>query len=96
MAKALLFKNTWPADSERSTAEVNLGLFPNHQTTKAVVESANESTDEELFRLCENAGYAKILKIGEFLQTSPARNSAGMLSILCGEAGNPTSEEGGQ
>ena len=37
-----------------------------------------------------------ILKIGEFIQTRPARNSDGELSIPSGEAARPTSVEGGQ
>ena len=40
--------------------------------------------------------YAEILKIGEFLQPKPARNSAGMLSTPCGDFDRPTSVEGGQ
>ena len=32
----------------------------------------------------------------EFLQTRPPRNSAGLLSIPCGEADSPTSVEGGR
>ena len=90
------FENTWHADSERSTAEGNLRPFPNEQTRKAVVEKANEKTNEELDRLCFLADYAEILQIGKFLQTRPARNSAGMLSIPCGEADKPTNVEGGK
>ena len=39
-ARASPFENAWHADRERSTAEGNLGLFPNQRTTKAVVENA--------------------------------------------------------
>ena len=39
------------ADSERSTAEGNLQLFLNQQTTKAVAERANGTTANELVRL---------------------------------------------
>ena len=42
------------------------------------------------------ADYAEIFNIGELHQTRPARNSAGMLSIPCGEVDRPTSVEGGQ
>ena len=41
-------------------------------------------------------GDAEIWKIGEFSETRPARNSAGLLSILCGEADRPTTVERGQ
>ena len=78
------------------TAEGHLQLFPNHETTRAVVERANESTEEELVRLCKIAHYAEILKIGEFLHTRPSRNSVAMLSIPCGEVDRPASVEGGQ
>ena len=40
--------------------------------------------------------YAEILKIGEFCQTRPSRNSDEMIRIPCGEADRPTSVEGGQ
>ena len=78
------------------TAEGHLQLFPDHETTWAVVERANESTEKELVRLCKIADYAEIQKIGEFLQTRPSRNSVAMLSIPCGEVDRPTSVEGGQ
>ena len=84
------------ADSERSTAEGNLQQIPNQQTTKAVAERANGTTANELVRLCKIADYAEIQKIGEFFQTRHARNSAGMPSILRGEADKSTSVESGQ
>ena len=96
LARASPFENTWHAVSERPTAEGNLWLLPNQQARTAVVEKTKEKTDTELVRLCNIADYVEILKIGEFLQTRPARNSAGMLSILCGEANKPISVEGGQ
>ena len=95
-ARASTSENAWHADSKRSTVEGNLQLLPNQQTTKAVVERANETTDKELVRLCKIADYAEILKIGEILRTRPAINSAGMPSVSCGEADKPTSVEGEQ
>ena len=91
-----LFQNTLQADSERSTAEGNLRLFPNQQTTKAVVERATETTYKEVGRLCKLAEHAEILKIGDFFQTKLARNSAGVLSIPCWEADRPTGIERGR
>ena len=87
---------TWHAYSERSTADGNLLRQPNQPTRMSVVERANAKTDEELYRLCQIADYADIFKIGELLQTRPARNSAGLLSIPCVEVDRPTSVEGGQ
>ena len=92
----LSFENAWHADSERLTAEGNLQLVANHQITKAVVQRANECTENDLVRLCGIVDYAEILRIGEFLQTRPSRNSTGILSIPCGEVDRPTGVEGGQ
>ena len=61
-ARASYFENAWHADSARS-AEGNLLLIPNDETTTAVVERANEATDKEIVRLCRIADYAEILKI---------------------------------
>ena len=74
----------------------NLLLQPNQPTRMSVVERANEKTVQELYRLCQIADYAEIFNIGELLQTRPARNSAGLLAIPCGEVDRPTSVEGGQ
>ena len=54
--------------SERSTAEGIISLLPNQQTRKAVVERANEKTDEEVYRLCTIANYAEILRSGSFVR----------------------------
>ena len=70
--------------------------IPSQQTRKMVVGRANEKTDEELYRLCRIADYEEIVKILEFLQTRPPRNSAGLLSIPCGEADRPVRVEGGR
>ena len=45
------YLGTMKASDLRSTAEVNLRLLPNQQTRKAVVERANERTNQELVRL---------------------------------------------
>ena len=92
-ARASPFEITWHADSERSTAQGNLRLFPNQQTGKAVVERANEKTDTELLRLWRIADYRELLNIGDFIHTRLARGSGGMLSILCGEADKLTKFE---
>ena len=55
LARRSLVDNTWHAYSARSTAQGNLLLFPNQQTRKMVVERANKTTDEELYRLCKIA-----------------------------------------
>ena len=86
-ARASSFENTWLADSERSTAEGTFRLSPKPRTRKAVVERANENADEERYRLCKIADCAETLKFGHFPHTRPARNSAGLVSIPCGEAG---------
>ena len=65
-------ENTWHAYNARSTTKGNLLMSPNHQTTKIVVERANEKVDEKLHRLIIITDYAAILWIGEFLQTWPA------------------------
>ena len=74
----------------------NLRLILDTETTKAIIERANETTLKEFVRLCEIAEYADMLKIGEYLQTRLARNSAGILRKLYGEADIPASVEGGQ
>ena len=66
------------------------------ESRNSIAERANETTDKEVVRLCEIADYAEIRKIGEFFQTRPARTSAGMLGILCGEADRSTSVVRGQ
>ena len=96
LARASPLEDTWHAYRERSPAKRNLLLLPNQQTRKTVVERADDKTDKELYRLCKIANYAEILKIGEFLQTRPARNSPGLLSIPCGELDRPTSVVGGR
>ena len=90
------FENIWHAHSERSTAEGNLLLLPNHQTTKAVVERATKRQTKNIFDCVQIAASAETLKISEFLQVRPARDSAGLLSISCGEADRPTCVGGGQ
>ena len=95
-ARASPLENTWHAYSERSAAEGNLLLLPNQQARKTIVERANEKTDEEPYRLCNTADYAEIHEDLEFFRTGPAQNSAGLLSIPCGEVDRPTSVEGGQ
>ena len=68
-ARAATVESAWFADSARE-AEGNVWLIPNKETTEAVVERANVTTDKEIVRLCKIAGYAEILKIGQFFLTS--------------------------
>ena len=90
-ARASTVESDWFANSARA-AKGNLRLVPNTETTEAVVERANVTRDKELGRLCENADYIKILKIGQYLQTRPARNSSGILCTHCGELDQPVSQ----
>ena len=79
-----------------SAAEENFQIIPSKETTEAVVERANVTKDKELVRLCKNADYAEILKIGRYLQTRPARNRTGKLCTRCEEFDKPTSSISGR
>ena len=90
--RASAVEGAWHACSARS-AEGNLRLILLEEATKAVVERPNEKNSFDCVQIADNA---EILKIGRFLQTRPAQNSNGFLSMPCGEADRPTSVEGGQ
>ena len=60
-ARASPLENTWHAYSARSTAEGNFLQLPNQQTTKIVVDKANETTDKELVRQCKICRFSRHL-----------------------------------
>ena len=76
-------------------AEVYLQLFPNKETTGAVVERANVTRDRELLRLCNISDYTQTLNIGQHLQTRAARNSSGIFCTPFGKVDRPARSTGG-
>ena len=94
-ARASTFESDWFADSARA-AEGNVWLILNEETNEAVVEKGNVTREKELLRLCTNTNYAEILRIGQYIQTRPARNSSGTRCTPCGEADRPTRLIGGR
>ena len=74
-ARASTGKSDVFATSARAAG--NFGLIPKRETTEAVDERANVKRDKELVRLCKIADYADTMKIGQYLQTRPARKQLG-------------------
>ena len=74
------------------TAEENLQQIPAQTVfTETVVGQADDVQGDEIVRLCNVANYAESLKIEQYLQTRPAKNSLRKLCILRGEDDRPTS-----
>ena len=69
LARASSFESAWQTDSERSTAEGNLRLSPNQETTKAVVERSKRREEVQTCRQIA-ANNTVILKENQNNQTS--------------------------
>ena len=74
------------ADGDGSTGRVR-SILPQH-LQKHDVEG------EEIVRLCNIAKYGEPLALGQYLQSRPARKSAGYSCHLCPEVHRPTNFDG--